>query len=595
MSWDQNTAAASLHQIYQAAWSPCSQSIAIASADTSVIDILDSATFQKLQVLKSPQEVSREPRVLIFSPDSCVLTSCGCIQDLNRELFVISWDLQTGGVVSTIRWQGPEQRVLDDPSITYSANGKMVGILCCYRGDPNIATISICHVASGMRMHSHSLDISFPFSNNIWTHGESLQFITTNTTTITIWEVGFTLGNTPTEVETLPVPDEFDPAMFCHINSCRWKNYIWILPFPFRLACVFQGKVLVWDVWNSKCLLQCTDISFFPMMSFSSNGHFFACSTTRTDIYLWKELPTGYVLHKVLAPRDHLPCPLLSPNGESIAVLGDRMVWLWHTNSFITCPSKVLTKAPHFATGFVLDISHGMLAMVVIQESDMVIVLNLKSGVLHLTIDTDMEVHGLRVIENTIVAIGSRKVIAWDLPVRGCVPNVRVGFEDRSWSIDLHGLEGKDVVSRASISPDFRHIAIISHIELQVYSASTGEQLGYGPTRGLIPCFTPDGCGLWCVTHGGEVEVWRVGGGQNVLKRLEHEVDIECPPEGYPWASSQGYWVTDDWWILGPDGKRLLMLPPVWQACEMHQIWTGQFLVLQHLELPEPVVLELEL
>jgi hypothetical protein len=62
----------------------------------------------------------------------------------------------------------------------------------------------------------------------------------------------------------------------------------------------------------------------------------------------------------------------------------------------------------------------------------------------------------------------------------------------------------------------------------------------------------------------------------------------------YPWASSQGYQVTDDWWILNPDGKQLLMLPPPWQSDMVHQVWKGKYLALLHPGLLEPVILELE-
>jgi hypothetical protein len=91
-----------------------------------------------------------------------------------------------------------------------------------------------------------------------------------------------------------------------------------------------------------------------------------------------------------------------------------------------------------------------------------------------------------------------------------------------------------------------------------------------------------------------EVDVWRVGGKEDMLEYLGHTVDPEHPPEGCPWASSHGYQVTDDWWILGPDGKRLLMLPPLWQFKAMQHVWKGQFLALLHGGLSEPVILELE-
>jgi hypothetical protein len=88
--------------------------------------------------------------------------------------------------------------------------------------------------------------------------------------------------------------------------------------------------------------------------------------------------------------------------------------------------------------------------------------------------------------------------------------------------------------------------------------------------------------------------VWRVGGEEDVLEYLGYTIDPEHPPEGYPWAPSHGYQVTDDWWILGPDGKRLLMLPPLWHSNVVQHVWKGQFLALLHGELSEPVIMELK-
>ena len=63
-----------------------------------------------------------------------------------------------------------------------------------------------------------------------------------------------------------------------------------------------------------------------PRMTFSTDGHFFACSTTRSDVYLWKETPTGYTLHQTLKSNTVRSRPLLSRNGESIALFGGSAI-----------------------------------------------------------------------------------------------------------------------------------------------------------------------------------------------------------------------------------------------------------------------------
>ena len=90
----------------------------------------------------------------------------------------------------------------------------------------------------------------------------------------------------------------------------------------------------------------------------------------------------------------------------------------------------------------------------------------------------------------------------------------------------------------------------------------------------------------------GDAEVWRVVA-RNGRELLEPLVDTGHLPEGYPWRSPRGYRVTNDWWVLGPDGKRLLMLPP-WQSFATQRGWKERILALLHGGLSEPIILELE-
>jgi WD40 repeat protein len=591
VSWDPNTTATTYtSSIDRAVWSPCGGFIAIGLDGTNIVDVLDSVTFQWLQTFELPQNMVTHNGVLIFSPDSHVLT---CINGgtFGLEQFVTSWDLQTGGIVSVIKWQGPKQIPQGKPSIAYSANGKMVGIVYWYHGHTSIC---VCDVISGTQMHSHLFRGTTLPLDVIWTHEESFRFATASGATITIWEILFVSSSPPTVVETLHAPGML-PLYFI-VGSTQHMRPVQLLPAPCRLAIVSHCQVLVWDIQNSKYLLDCIGPSFHPAMSFSSNGHFFACSTTGSDVYLWKESPTDYGLHNVLTPKIMCPTPLLSPNGESIAILHFHTIQLWHTNQSTTSPSRISTpQLRNFLLDFSLD---GTFAIVTMRKNDMVTVLNLKSGVLQWSINTGMKIWGIRVVGNTIVVIGDWKVAAWDLPVGGCVPNVGVGLEDSSWTTNLSS-SCLDSVIGASISPDFHCVAIITKggptFELYTFNASTGKQLDHCQTMGRIPWFAPDGCDVWCIARDGGANVWRAGGEQNLLDHLEQKVDIEHLPEGYPWRSSYGYQVTDDWWILGPDGKRLLMLPPAWQSYAVRRVWKGQFLALLHEGLSEPVILEMEL
>ena len=49
----------------------------------------------------------------------------------------------------------------------------------------------------------------------------------------------------------------------------------------------------------------------------------------------------------------------------------------------------------------------------------MVTVVDLKSGVPQLTIDTGTHIYGLTIAESTVVVAGERKIITWNLPMGG--------------------------------------------------------------------------------------------------------------------------------------------------------------------------------
>ena len=226
------------------------------------------------------------------------------------------------------------------------------------------------------------------------------------------------------------------------------------------------------------------------------------------------------------------------------------------------------------------------------KESDTVTFLNLNSGDVQLTINLGMEVYGLRVTENAIGVICLKKVIIWNLPASDSVPDARMKLEGSARTIELsHELNN---VSGVAISSDFRHIATNKFGTLRLYSTSTGESLGqikpkwdaYG-----TPWFSPDGCDVWGVDSSGWADVFRIGGEQNMLERLEHRIGPQSPPEGYPWGSSR-YRVTKGWWLVH-GRERLLMLPPPWRSEAVGRVWKGKFLALLHNGLSEPVVLEL--
>jgi len=592
MAWDTSTAATTRSStIDEAVWSPCNRFIAIVWQHGWAVDVLDAVTLQPLQTHKLQILPSHR---LIFSPDSHILT-CFILSDNIQQLHVVNWDLQTGGTISAIRHQALDEQCHAPfrSSITYSVNGKMVGVLCCWgHKDTSICKIFIFDVVSSIHIHSHLLDSNHRPLYKIWTQGESLLFATIfDATTAVIWEVRFTSITTPVEVKRVSVP----------IHNIGYLRSIEPIPTnPSRFVLIFDGGFLIWDSQSSKTLLSWMDTSSPDVPTFSSDGHFLACLITGSDIHLWKESPTGYTLQETLVPYTAYSRPYLSPNGESIVVISDHTAWLWQTKGFTTVPSRISTQATKPTQDFLVNFSPDVVLAVVARKKDnTVTVLDLNSGVLWLTIDVGMEAYGLQVTRCTVLVVGCSNVIAWKLPTGDLVSNVRMSLEDNLWTTNLDNSPlGKYTdVYGASISPDSCHIAIIAKHHsrdtlLSIYSVFTGVCLMYaGAPWYSVPRFSPDGHNIWCVSHNGNISnkyTLEAGHGlRNVYGDPRHAA------EELFLASSHGYQVTSDWWVLDPNGKQLLMLPPPWRPYNVQWVWKGRFLVLLHCELSEPVILDL--
>ena len=275
VSWGPNIATTTFPTtIWQAVWSPCSRFIAaIAWGNTLMVDILDPVTLQRLQALKGPPWSCTQPPTLSFSPDSCVLT-CSSDEVLNHKWqhSVVVWDLQTGGIiVSAAKERGQSRRIPylgSKSSITYSLDGKMVGILS--RGPDDIEMISIYSLASGVHIHTHLLSIlshnhrslwkNGTVLNYIWAHRESLRFMTSRSTRIIIWEVGFTSETAATKVETMFVSDDQFALM---LPRCRMQ--VLFLPTLSRLAVADKSGLLV--CVRNTCRNTCIWFTFFPLFS----------------------------------------------------------------------------------------------------------------------------------------------------------------------------------------------------------------------------------------------------------------------------------------------------------------------------------------
>ena len=621
-SWGSSIAATRFpSEISTIKWSPCNRLIAVACGTSIVregMGILDAVTLARLTTLEFPLGRLDMTLKVIFSPDAHLLTWYG-----GDPQKLVTWDLQTGVLVSVISLK--HKRDYDGySSVAYSMCGTMLGVLVACGGNLVISTYNIL---SGTCIYSHSAHSVEGKPLEMWTQGERLRFATLKSTSVTIWEVGFTSMHAQIEVETLPTPDD-----------CHPRNYLFH-PTPPRLAFTTGRQVLIWDLQGSKFLLDTRPIS--QEMAFSLDGQFFAAGREwDSKIRLWKESPTGYILHREFSPDTEAFCPLISPNGELIIAFGTSAIQLWHTTDSTTSLSVTSTgnkKMDDFVLTFSPD---KVLAAVARMGDETVTVLDLRSGTPRLIINTEMEVYALGVAGRTVVVVGDEKIITWNLPGEDAARNTGANVNDSTRITTF--VNDQDEVAFTSMSPDLQRVVIIESAPpdlryrsrddttepgssdlLHLYNVSTGKWLGTASAHfAENPWFTPDGCEVWCDVEDGEVDGWKIiedsesdvvdsesdvadsgytgSESSDVCYRKSNVVRLErlgpgvSPPDGFPWRPHHGYELTDDGWILGSNDKRLLWLPPHWRPYGERRMWCGRFFALLHGELPEAVILELE-
>jgi len=584
-SWDPSIAATRFLRIVTAAtWSPCSRSIAISwGTSPPTVEILDAATLMRLTVLEFPMGDLDHTKQLIFSPDGRLLTS---LVTYGAGGKLISWDLQTGVVVSAIS----AERGHYSDSIAYSACGTIFGVL----SHGSDVTVNTYNVLSGTHICSHLVEGLV--KGKIRAHGECLRFTTMTPGSIITWEAGFASTHVPTKVEILPIPD-----------GRHDLESLLVHPTLPRVAFIHKGRVGVWDTQHSKFLLDSAHEVFDYTMSFSPDGRFFASNGVTpeygfTGIYLWKESHTGYVLHQRLISNSSTTGLLISPNGRSVIAFGGATIQLWHTTESTTSRSVVSAQTSRSNDrDFVLGFSPDEALAAVVREGDRTItVVDLKPGVPRLTIDAGMEVYGLGVSGSNVVAIGEGEIVTWDLPAGDHVLDLRANITDSVRTVTLGhdiGRPGLDIL----MSPDLHHVAIVryagpNYSYLGLYDAHTGQHLQTVTHDHSIytPWFTPDGREVWCARKNGGLDGWKiVEDSKSDVTGLEYLGSTEHRPDGPPSRSPRGYQVRDEW-ILSPSGKRLFWLLPQWRGFYRREVWGKRFLALLGRELPEAVILELE-
>ena len=554
--------------ILATAWSPCSRFIASAHHGFSEVVILDAATLEKLHTL-DPLEKEVLWGSITFSPQGHLLTACS-----SQQGCIVSWDLQTGGLLSKISTEKSDSYI----SMAYSRCETMIG--CLFYG----RIIKIFSVFSGACIVFHPTKQSV---KAIWTCGEYLKFATVESGSIVIMQLSFTLSHPPTQVGSLSTPDNFSEQLV-------------LLPTLSRLAFILDGEIIVWDSQHNKLLLHSTDVEIPRNMTFSPDGHFFACGSWGREFHIWKESPTGYVSHQELTSGGIGPIPLVSPNGESVISPSGNVLQLWHTANFptpLSSPSKLASKNIEW---FFVEFSPDKSLVAVAEKwSETVTIRDIKSGNPWLVIDADTKICGLRMTGDKTIVVGGGRIVTWDLPARDCISNTRRDISSCVQTTIFECSEALDDLY-ASISPNLKYMAFWNGGDdsesLGLYNTHTGEMLVTAAADARVTGFTPSGHEVWCADKDGQVDRWEVveEPGSNAIKLKELE-SYMTSLSGFPWNSPDGYQDTDDGWILGSSEKWLLCLPPHLQPnAKIRRKWSGNLLAVWNGNSLEPCIFELE-
>ena len=573
------------------AWSPCNRLIAFVIRRG--VEIRDAVTLNLLSTFKSPSNF--RIRSLCFSPNGCFLTHLNHQDLLTWDL--LTWDLQTGGSVHTILPKTQSTECVYPPS-SYSMDGRMLAFLSWDTDTPPKNRVIITHDLSASHTHRYRVSegrIILP----TWTHGEFLRFATAKAGCIIIWEVGFAFTRAPEMVESFPLPDEI-----ARIEAFESPLF---LPTLYRLAVVLENTLFIWDARGSKLLLKLPP-RFLYHFSFSPDGRFFACAGDDV-VGIWKGSPAGYILHQQLsttASFGKFVNLVFSPNGEAILISVGSTIHLLHTGDPILSGGS--TSSPKdFILAFSTDETSVAFARYL---ENTITIIDLQSGGPQLTIDTGIQVRGLRVTGSTIAVVDLERIVSWNLGVGSGGANINDAVRDTSFNSSSPSREGKGRILDVSISPDLSHVATLRRtrsidpawvirpnrgrevLYLEFRDALTGRCLA-STIGGLLVWgdlrFSPDGREVWFGLERGWGVIVDSESGATKLQPLER---TQCPPEALPWLSCRGYEVKDDGWILSPTQKRLLWLPHRWRSHERYRTWSGRFLALGYHELPEVVILE---
>ena len=512
-----------------------------------------------------------------------VFTSLSSYNQDTQEAIVI-WDAQTGVIIKWIKnlplssdiiFHG-DQRTVTCLKVETFATSKYI----CY---------STYDIFDGTQLSQGRTETCDDGLGAHWAHGNTLQSAicsrTSHYSVVNIYEFQPTLTPPLHVLSSFSVPPQEGELSFS--------------PVSFHASFVTWGQAIILDVQDSKLLLETDAVQLGPKPrgEFSPDGHFFACKKSELEIGVWKNTTTGYMPWSILTSRLDISEISWSPASTSILCQSTFGIQLLCLSSCLNPLSPSMIEPIYELKDHLVAYSVDQMHILMAQKDDSTItVLDCQLGTSQTFIDTDMEILGIMVVDNTVFAIGRHMLVSWDFEAGGMAHNTHGTrrmipdwvTSDRAWYF-------------VSLSHDCSWIAAHDYKRVLVVDVKTWTSCSIkidGDISGIQ--FSPDGHKLWIsfndLYYFVELEV---PGNWDSLDR-EHQTILKITKgdgELLFGHSSCGYSCgIDSKWVMDPHGRKMLWLPPNWRFSTWEEArWDGNFLALLHQYHPEPIIIEFHL
>ena len=512
-SWDHVVSISNQDHKYRfCIWSPCGQFVAAQTA--GVVEIRDQLTFELLTTLQLTETSHPLTGPLAYSPDGRSL-ACG------SDTFTVIWDIQTGGAAKEIGCG------FKSISMVWSLDGGAIGFIDSQK------SVHIYDLTSGTTISPGNL--SSTTSPCLLAQEKTFRIFTTvrgdRTVTVEALEVGHTLAKIKSWI------------VMCHISLRPPLNVSYS---PATSHCAISADRSLYSFGDSHSFTRLLEGESISCHCFSPNGGLFA-AVTGERIRVWKFTGSFYCRWKGLwCPGQTDSSLRFSPTQSSILGSFGNLLHLWRLDDLPATPE---TGRRQYAG---LSRSGNYIATAY-QFGMTITITDLHSQAPSQLIYTDVEIRGLALTGNVLLAFGVRTVVAWLLTEEGLVDGVLGGRKaDRSDSIWAASALYFDP------TPEFKvegHLGMIApdgedFPPYSIYHIETGET--FQPDQ-APQCFRPTN--PWKSSDG-------IYPGQ-VYLGFHNLSPHSAPPEGDRQTSRI---VVQEGWAKDPEGRHRLWVPVEWRA-----------------------------